>query len=191
MPREHEEVIESLHSKLVGVRTCIDVGSGDGYELSRLECQRKIAIDAHPEMVCGFPGIEFWNLGIAEVSGKAEFWHGPMWGCSSLNDRGGTKYEIDVMTLDEFIDSHKLTDVDALIIDTEGTTWQVLQGAKKLLETVKYVYAEVQLVELYRNPQCRLIDEVTEFLKKFSLHATQGLPTYNAYPQANILYVRD
>jgi hypothetical protein len=187
---ESEEVIEALRQKLVGVRTCIDIGSGDAYELCKLDCERKIAIDAHPYIGIQIEGIEFHNIGIAEVSGKAPFWHGPDWGCSSLNNRGGEEFLIDVITLDEFVAKHEIKDVDALIIDTEGTTWQVLQGAKKVLETVKYIYAEVQLTEIYPYPRCRLGHEVSVMLEEYGLKMVTELPSYNAWPQANILYAR-
>lgn len=186
--RESDEVIEALRQKLAGVRTCIHIGCGDAYELAKLDCVTKIAIDAHPGIKVMCEGMSYFNIGIAEVEGKAEFWHGNDWGLSSLNDRGGQKYLINVTTLDDFVWTHRIKDVDALIIDTEGTTWQVLQGAKETLKGVKFVYAEVQHEQIYPAPRCKLVGEVTDLLAEYGLHPTDGLPSYLAMPQANVLY---
>ncbi len=191
IPHESDEVVAALVKALGKVRTVIDVGSGDGYEVSHINADRRIAIDAHPFIERDYPNVEYFNGAIAEFNGMATFYYGPGPGCSSLHDRGGESIEVYTYRLDNFchINDIPLATVDALIIDTEGTTFDVLVGAGDIVSKyVKYIYAEVQLQRLYPN---KLAYEIDRYLKCFGFHVDKvGMPSYESGPQANYLWTR-
>jgi FkbM family methyltransferase len=71
------------------------------------------------------------------------------------------------LTLDTFLEKNDLGyDFDLLNMDTQGAELLISKGAKKLLDTVKYIYSEVTLYNPYYqgNP---LFDELSEFLNQF------------------------
>jgi hypothetical protein len=191
IPHESDDVILALDLVVGPVDVIVSVGCGDGYELSNLHAGRKIGIDAHPEMsACLFGGDFHPGLAISHVSGVAEFWDGPSPGCSSLHNRGGKSRIVQVLRLDDFLWRMGVSKVDALLIDTEGTTLDVLIGCGKILDTARVVYAEVQFNQIY--PNGKLFPEVNDFLvsRGFTLTDPDKLPSYDAGDQGNRLWVR-
>ena len=76
------------------------------------------------------------------------------------------KEKIDIFPLDKFY--NKIINMKKKIlikIDTQGYELEILKGAKKTLEFVDAIYAEVSLVKLYKNQP--LFDEILDFIKKF------------------------
>lgn len=52
-----------------------------------------------------------------------------------------------------------------LNIDVQGFELEVLRGAKKTLQNIKWILCEVNRAEVYEN--CAHVDEIDEYLKKF------------------------
>lgn len=77
---------------------------------------------------------------------------------------------------------------DALIVDTEGSGLDVLEGAGDLLDDVKLIYAELQNAVI--RPGVRLRPEVESFLSVRGFTQHSELPTYDAGGQGNFTYVR-
>lgn len=187
IPHETEEVVEALVKAFGRVRTVIDVGSGDGYEVSRIDADRRIAIDAHPGVPRLYTNVEYFTTAISDFDGVAPFYTGPSPGCSSLYDRGGEVLPTPVARLDTFCQDRGIVHVDALIIDTEGTTYDVLVGATELTPSLKFIYAEVQIERLYPN---KLFHEVNAYLESCGFSRMDTLPSYTAGDQANYLWTR-
>ena len=60
---------------------------------------------------------------------------------------------VNVITLDEFSNTHKILNVDLLKIDTEGHEKEVLEGALSLIKEkkIKYILLEFHLSNMYKN----------------------------------------
>jgi len=52
-------------------------------------------------------------------------------------------------------------------MDVQGYEMKVLKGAIKTLESIKYVYCEINTVEMYEG--CPLVEELDEFLGQYNL----------------------
>ncbi len=75
---------------------------------------------------------------------------------------GTRKVEVEMTTADKLF---KEDNVDFLSIDVQGYELEVLKGAEKLLNQVKYVITEVNKTEQYKG--CVLIDELDDYLNRF------------------------
>ncbi|MFZ4600169.1 MAG: FkbM family methyltransferase [Terrimicrobiaceae bacterium] len=58
-----------------------------------------------------------------------------------------SEIEVQIKTLD----SYELSDFDMLILDTQGFELEVLIGAKKTLENIRYVYTEFAVEEVFEG----------------------------------------
>ena len=75
------------------------------------------------------------------------------------------KEEIDIFPLDNFYNKIINMKKNILLkIDTQGYELEILKGAKKTLDYIDAIYAEVSLVELYKNQP--LYDEILDYIKK-------------------------
>jgi len=89
-------------------------------------------------------------------------------GCSFVDSTGAVgRTTVDVTSVDDFAESHSISRIDLLKIDTEGFELEVLQGASKLLATgsVAFVYVETELhsTDYHFVP----FSELAEFLGHF------------------------
>jgi FkbM family methyltransferase len=91
---------------------------------------------------------------------------------------------VDITTLDTFCADDDVAYVDVIKIDTQGWELAVLQGAEKILSTVKAVEVEVEFNELYENVP--LFGEIDRYLrdrgfvlwrfKDMAHYAQEGVP---------------
>ena len=74
---------------------------------------------------------------------------------------------VNVITLDEFCNTHKILDIDLLKIDTEGHEKEVLKGALNLIKKkkIKYILLEFHLSKMYQNYDIR---DLENFLDNFN-----------------------
>jgi len=75
--------------------------------------------------------------------------------------------QVDVITLDDFCNNHKISDIDLLKIDTEGHEKEVLEGASNLIKEkkIKYILLEFHLSKMYKN-YC--IEDLEKFLDNYN-----------------------
>lgn len=155
-----------------GAKIIIDIGTRDGHDLAYLsnklgkdKVNRLIAIDANPTAAektnenYGF--MEVYCVAISDFNGTDTFMkitheRDDYEGCSTLyssriaeqEDLKGHIEEIGVfvLTMDAFLQGLNLTDgiIDVVKVDTEGYTWQVLQGFKDNLRNVKLLHLETE-----------------------------------------------
>lgn len=90
-----------------------------------------------------------------------------------------SKIDVSVTTLDEYCLEQGIASIDILKMDIQGGELDALRGASKLLETksIKYIYVEVEFVEMYK--QQPLFIDIAVFLKN------QGFSLYNLYHNVN------
>ena len=72
--------------------------------------------------------------------------------------------EVQVITLDEYIEQNP-SNYNLMTLDVQGYELEVLKGAKKTLENIKYILCEVNRAELYKG--CPMVEQIDEFLKQF------------------------
>ena len=154
----------------------IDIGSRDGndawYLKEQLNGKNVLAIDPNPDayttILDKHVGIQAHCIAISDFIGESTFqkvnsYDESLVGCSSLyaekvakgSDFQGIVEEITVpvTTLDQFLDDQGFGEkvIDVIKVDTEGYTWQVLQGAVKHLSRIKMLHLETELTPTHPN----------------------------------------
>ncbi|SFO48036.1 methyltransferase, FkbM family [Algoriphagus ornithinivorans] len=78
--------------------------------------------------------------------------------------------KVETQTIDKFCKIQNLDKIDFLKIDVQGNTYQVLQGAKGLLENkkIKIIFAEVEFLPIYKGQI--LFSEIEIFLRSYGFH---------------------
>ena len=188
MSREEEHVVEALVALCVQLKvTCVvQVGAEDGYEANAILLEtgcRAVCIDPDPKCRPVSPDLEFHEVVIGARNSVTDFYIHHERGLSGQLRRGdGNEITLTMpqVQLWTFCQNHSIVP-DALIIDTEGTTLDVLAGAGELLESVNVVYAECQTYNV------KAIDTV---LSAFGLVQRAGLPSYDCGSQGNYTWVR-
>lgn len=118
-------------------------------------------------------GIEYINMAIADYNGdiviNSAVNEGASIGSDSVlsfineTDNVYEKNNIACMTLDSFIESKNLTNCsNALWIDVEGFTFQVLNGAKNTLKNTKAIFLEVEIAKLWNDQKS--VSEINKYL---------------------------
>lgn len=78
------------------------------------------------------------------------------------------------------------TDRNFMNLDIQGAELLALKGCGKILDSVKYIYAEVNVEHLYEN--CCLVDEMDAYLKQFGFNRVEIEMTSQKWGDA--LYIR-
>lgn len=178
-----------------GTQCLVQVGCEDAHEA---ECIREatrcrvVGIDADPKCEAASPRVEFHRalIGATDCVGMT-FYVNTVVGLSTpYVRRDGHGQEIrhyPQWRLDTFCREHDMTP-DALIIDCEGATLDVLKGCGEMLQHVNVVYAEVS------HDQSRgdnaLDADVDAYMTERGFRRSMELPTYRAGAQSNWTYMR-
>ena len=194
---DHEaaEVVNTLSGLCaeMKVKTLIQVGAGDGYEaftIAGLMGCRAIAIEGDTRCTPCSPWLEFHHMLIGATDCTMPFYLHNSMCLSSQITRGGKEIRIETeqQRLDTFCSRRANLIPDGLIIDTEGTTMDVLEGCEDLLRHLKIVYAEIQTQEI--RPGIRLVGEVNELLTGAGMIKHEALPSYDGGAQGNLTWIR-
>jgi FkbM family methyltransferase len=70
---------------------------------------------------------------------------------------------VEVSTLDLWAESVGLDHIDHIKIDTQGTELEILQGGKKILETLRSIEVEVEFNAIYKNQP--VFSDVDQYLR--------------------------
>ncbi len=164
------------------------LGAEEGLMVGQIAGASVTCYEAHPVRAKEYMAeprmsvLTYSSLAIGVENADSIFYSGPGTGCSSLINRGGETFHVKQARLDSLHGQ-----IDALLIDTEGTTMEVLVGAGDLLARTALVVAEVQLTDLYpghaRGP------EVSEYLAGYGLKRNEALG-YSVGSQANWFWSR-
>lgn len=192
--REEKRVIEALIDVCRGqsVTMVVQVGAGDGWESYQI----------HKALGCSATAIE-GRMGQDPCSGELSFRHAIIgstdgdtrWfeegDLSGQLARGGAEVSHEGRKqerLDTFCERLGIKP-DALIIDTEGTTLEVLAGCGDLLDGVNVIYAECQSSPLRVGGHS--FSEVEKMLEQRGFSKYENLPTYYAgQAQFNMTWIR-
>lgn len=86
------------------------------------------------------------------------------------NKRGSNSDDTSVITLDDFIEKYQLLKVDLIKIDAEGSEYDILLGAKRLLSTK---YAPVLIIEAFDKCLSRYntnVNKIIDYLLSLNYH---------------------
>lgn len=203
MAREKERIVYALADlcKKHQVGFLIQIGAEDGYEadcIGNITGCRVLAVEGDSQCSPCNPDLEYHHSLIGATNCVMPFYCHKEPGLSSQINRksvGGHKdketlVHLQQHRLDTFCSMNDLMP-DALIIDTEGTTLDVLEGCGDLLENVKLIYAECQSYPI--RPGIRPVSEVKKFLEIRGFQEHKELPSYCNGPddsQRNYTWIR-
>lgn len=171
----------------------IQVGSEDGYEADQIRIAtgcRAVCCDPDPRIMPVSGKVEFHEVLIGGEDCITDFIIHPVQGLSSKVGRGESgevKTLMPQYTLRKFCAKYNL-EPDALLIDTEGTSLDVLQGCGALLDGIRLIYCEVQHDD-DRGPYGKA-DEVEAFLTERGFKRWTEAPSYRSGGQSNYTFLR-
>ena len=101
-----------------------------------------------------------------------------LWGKNLLETQ--TKVAIEIVTLDSFIQKNSINRIDVLKLDTQGSEYLIIEGAKNAIKNnkIKLVYTEIITVPTYNKQKA--LDEI------LYLFRNHGFLLYNFYNPATI-----
>lgn len=94
--------------------------------------------------------------------------------------------EVDVRTIDSWAAENKVTRIDAMWLDMQGSECATLQASPVIMKTVQVLYTEVNFEETYEG--CILYDEYRDWL--YSLGFKLVKSEFRWKEQGNALFVR-
>lgn len=194
MSREETPVVEALVALCVSksVKCLVQVGAHDGWEAASIQgptgC-RAIAIEADPNLLPATASLEWHTAVIGATDCDTTFYfhksNAALSGHYQREDEPPRR--LPQSRLDTFCRTIGVSP-DALIIDTEGTAFEVLEGCGDLLNGVRLIYAECQVDGL--KPGMRHVREVDAFLMTRGFTQHYGLPSYGCGGQGNYTWVK-
>ncbi|HLG37525.1 MAG TPA: FkbM family methyltransferase [Nitrososphaera sp.] len=195
MNHEEDHIVDALCNiaKQMDIKCVIQIGAQDGYEclaVCKATGARGIAIEGNSECVPCSPELEWHRLVIGDANRQTIFYVHPDPALSGLLPRGHKDERaitVKQQSLDTFCEENSLGP-DMLIVDTEGTTLEVLDGADNILDSVRLIYAECQTKEI--RPGVSLLYKVDAFLTDRGFRQHQGLPSYEVEVQGNYTWVK-
>lgn len=149
----------------------------------------KDSFDILNESVKSHKNIETFNVALGNVTGKVDFHVNKLsatnsilpthqdssknWG-EDLLDTVET-IQVDSTSIDDFIEKKGIAQIDILKIDTQGTEYHVIDGAKKAIQQdkIKLIFLEIITLPTYQNQ--KYLDEMLSFLR------ANGFNLYNFY----------
>jgi FkbM family methyltransferase len=133
-----------------------------------------------------YDNVNPFNVALGNKIGKANFYINPSSGTNSLlatdakapQTWGGGLLEstdqtqVDVVTLDSFVEKYEIKRIDILKLDTQGTEYQIIEGAEKAFAEgiIKIIYTEIITMPTYIGQ--KELHEVLRVIqdKGFKLH---------------------
>ena len=141
-----------------------------------------------------FTNIETYNLVINSYDGVVDYFEKDVNGIHGIYDRGseyGTKkLSLPCMRIDSFCNVNNINYIDAVKIDVEGATLEVLESFGDILKTVKIMHIETEDYEFFKNQH--LQSDVHKFLieNKFENILSRGAIIQSNHKQYDEVWVR-
>ena len=175
----------------MNIKCLVQVGAENGFEASFIQkktgCEA-VCIDGDTRCKPIEGNVKYFHEVIGATDGPGMFYVNPNHGLSSQIQREEDPgFYVQEQRLDTFCEKNGIAP-DALIIDTEGTTMEVLEGATRILDGVRMIYAECQTHVI--RPGIRLLGEIDAFLVARGFTRRDGPPSYSCGSQGNYTWVR-
>ncbi|MBI5014198.1 MAG: FkbM family methyltransferase [Deltaproteobacteria bacterium] len=167
-----------------------------GFDPDGKECERL------RKAYSGQMNVQFVPLALGPSSGMVSLFQAADPACSSLYEPDATwtealpglacaklvgKSTVNVVTMDSWAASAGIQEVDFIKLDTQGSELGVLQGAKRVITSVRALEVEVEFNPIYRGQP--LFGDVDAFLRKrgFVLWRLKNLAHYTrSTSEANV-----
>lgn len=178
--------ITSKYIDPVHIHTIFELGSRDALEAVSLADHypnaKVVAFECNPET---YPLVQ-WNqkrnsrvesypYAITDTDGTIDFYqsvHGNP-GSSSIFKKTGkydyiedlvqNKITVPSVTLSTFLDAYTTQTIDIIWADLQGAELKALKGMKDYINSVKFIYTEIEFQEIYENQV--LYDDLKQFLE--------------------------
>lgn len=202
---EKERSLDSRLQKVIAKRTpdyIVEVGSFDGEVLRQFGLaspySKTIGFEANPKNFFRYcAGKNIQNMAVSDRKGQISFFHSKIPGRSKSgsilkkqeeSDEELQEFSIVSTTLDDFFKieiERKRTFI--LIIDAEGTSWQVLRGARQFLKNTIALKIEAESKEHWQGQM--LYDSLGDFLENFNLVGINASANKVSDFQKNYYYI--
>ena len=185
--------------------TVIDVGASDGRwttECLRIFPRAKYALfDPLPEnlpalsnLAAREPSVRFWSGAIGGGSARLPLnLHGHQTSFYSSTDFAGGPLEVEVRTLDSFIESMNLQAPMLLKADVQGYELEVLRGATRCLQMTELLLLEVSFRQIYSGSPLahQVIAECGRLgYRIYDICTYSQRPRDGALAQADVIFVK-
>lgn len=67
------------------------------------------------------------------------------------NVKFSEKQEVEVVNLDSWCDENKISKLDFMWLDVQGSEYDIIKSSPKIISNTKYLYCEVSLMEMYEG----------------------------------------
>jgi FkbM family methyltransferase len=137
----------------------------------------------------GYAKIKCYNVALSDITGTVDFHVNQYYPTNSMlathvdsgknwNDEVFVTKEvikIKSLTLDDFVTQNQIDQIDILKMDTQGTEYQILEGASKFLgqNKISLIYLEIIIMPTYQDQ--KNLDEILLLLRR------KGFVLYNLY----------
>jgi FkbM family methyltransferase len=137
----------------------------------------------------GYSNIKCYNVALSGITGTVDFHVNQYYPTNSMlathvdsgknwnNEVFVTKEVIKIksLTLDAFVTQNQIDQIDILKMDTQGTEYQILEGASKFLgqNKISLIYLEIIIMPTYQDQ--KNLDEILLLLRR------KGFVLYNLY----------
>jgi len=105
------------------------------------------------------------NLAASNFNGDASFYSNvgdetnsllqsvPTRDCIDAWTQNVSATRVKTISLDAYAENKAISQIDFIKIDTQGNTFEVLEGSKQLLrsKSIKWIYSEAEFIEIYKN----------------------------------------
>lgn len=171
-----------------------------GFDPDKEECLRL------KNLYEGKNNIQLIPIGLADVPGKRQLYLTSEPACSSLYKpdsvltttypaldcaREVSQIEVEVSTLDIWVEQVGITYIDYIKIDTQGAEFAILNGALSILKTVKFLEIEVEFNPIYTNQP--IFSDIDLFLRQqgFVLWKFSNFVHYGKTGESDLLVGKD
>jgi FkbM family methyltransferase len=105
-----------------------------------------------------------------------------IWGEGAMTPAGSK--QVNISTLDSFMKTHSVPVIDILKLDTQGTEYQIIEGASHILslEKIRLIYTEIITLPTYNNQK-----EILETMQLLYDYSFRLYGVYNQHYSANKL----
>jgi FkbM family methyltransferase len=188
--RDPTDVFSEKPELFTGFKVMLDIGAHRGNIIRRF---RQLAPEAYihafePSQTTfrilkndfgSDPKVSLSCRAVSDTVGTAEYYENSFEETNSLlpsvpvdnsidvHTRNRSVTRVDTTTMDEYALKNDLTTIDFAKIDAQGNTFAILEGAELLLggKAIKWVYAEVEFVEIYKNE--KRFSEIELLMRKY------------------------